>query len=707
MSIDMAQFHQVFFEESFEGLDIMENGLLDMDPGTVDDEQINTIFRAAHSIKGGSGTFGFNDISSFTHVMETLLDEMRDGRRPVTPDAVDALLRSVDVLRDMLGATKDGGEVDEQMAQAQQVELEQILKSASAEASVVSAPQVEGGQSAATASASKQQGWHIVFRPLPQMMRTGNDSLRILRELAELGELKVDCDLSALPPLAGFEPEDSYLSWDLHLIGDASRETLDDIFAWIEDECELAVMPIYAAEPQERVTVEEAAKAASEEPDSTQDVSGPSEVVQVTDRRTGQDRRSSKDRRTGDRRKVQGGGGGGSIRVDISKIDSLINMVGELVITQSMLSLLGEDFSLDKLERLNEGLSQLERHTRELQESVMQVRMLPISFTFSRFPRLVHDLSSKMGKKIDLKMTGENTEVDKTVIEKIGDPLVHLVRNSLDHGIEMPEERLVAGKPETGTINLNAFHKGGNIVIEIRDDGKGLNREKIESKAIDKGLIDVDHNLSDRQIYELIFQAGFSTADVVSDVSGRGVGMDVVRRNINELGGSIEIESEPGKGSAIIIRLPLTLAILDGQTVTVADETYIVPLVSIIESIQVKEQQIKRVAGRGETFKLRDEYLPILRLHELFGIENPNATRLDEGLLVVVEGDGRHCGLFVDDLLGQQQVVIKSLEANYQRVEGISGATILGDGSVSLILDIPGLLRLADRQDGDGLKQSA
>ena len=705
MSIDMAQFHQVFFEESFEGLDIMENGLLNMDPGTVDDEEINAIFRAAHSIKGGSGTFGFNDISSFTHVMETLLDEMRDGRRHVTAEAVEVLLRSVDVLREMLSATSDGGEVDAEKVQAQKAELERVLNDRSEDGSASPDNGNETGETETVVAA--QIGWHIVFRPLPQMMRTGNDPLRILKELAGLGELDVECDTSALPPLAGFDPEECYLSWDLHLKGDITREMLDDIFAWIEDECELAVMPIHADTAARSAATEVPIIAAGDTSDSSKADRELREVPPIPDRRSGQDRRSNKDRRMGDRRKSTASGGGSSIRVDISKIDGLINMVGELVITQSMLSLLGEDFSLDKLERLKDGLSQLERHTRELQESVMQVRMLPISFTFSRFPRLVHDLSSKMGKKIELKMSGENTEVDKTVIEKIGDPLVHLVRNSLDHGIEMPEERLAAGKPETGTITLKAFHKGGNIVIEVRDDGRGLNRNKIESKAIDKGLIDAEHNLSERQIYELIFQPGFSTADVVSDVSGRGVGMDVVRKNINELGGSIEVESESSKGSAIIIRLPLTLAILDGQTVTVADETYIVPLVSILESIQVKEEHVKRVAGRGETFKLRDEYLPILRLHELFGIQNPNATRLQEGLLVVVEGDGRHCGLFVDDLLGQQQVVIKSLEANYRRVEGISGATILGDGSVSLILDIPGLLRLASRQGEDNIKQSA
>ena len=695
MAIDMAQFHQVFFEESFEGLDVMENGLLNMDPGAVDEEEINAIFRAAHSIKGGSGTFGFTAIASFTHLMETLLDEMRDGRRQVTADAVDSLLRSVDVLREMLTATRDGGEVDQHKVEAQQHELDQILSQET------ESPLETDALDDAIGSERIQEGWHIVFRPLPHMFRTGNDPLRILRELADLGNLRVEADISMIPPLASYEPEDSYLSWNLYLGSEANRAAIDDIFAWVEDECELAVMPMLSAKSSHSQNKSRGEKAIHEEVAPVI-----AEVPPIPDRRVG-DRRSGADRRKGDRRQSAANNGGSSIRVDIMKIDGLINMVGELVITQSMLSMLGDEFSMDKLERLQEGLSQLERHTRELQESVMQVRMLPISFTFSRFPRLVHDLSSKMGKKIDLKMTGENTEVDKTVIEKIGDPLVHLVRNSLDHGIEMPEERVAAGKPETGIINLNAYHKGGNIIIEIRDDGKGLNKSKIEKKAIDKGLIETEHNLSDRQIYELIFQPGFSTADTVSDISGRGVGMDVVRKNINELGGNIEIESEPGKGSAIIIRLPLTLAILDGQTVTVADETYIVPLVSIIESIQVNEEQIKRVAGRGETFKLRDEYLPILRLHELFNIKNPKATKLEEGLLVVVEGDGRHCGLFVDDLLGQQQVVIKSLEANYQRVEGISGATILGDGSVSLILDIPGLLRLANRFDDETLKRSA
>jgi len=686
MSIDMAQFHQVFFEESFEGLDIMESGLLNMDPSAVDAEGINAIFRAAHSIKGGSGTFGFSHISGFTHVMETLLDEMRDGRRPVTPSGVEVLLRSVDILRAMLTATSEGGEIDQAHVERIKAELEAELRGAPSEPQPTS-PQ--GGQ--ITAPLLDALGWHIVFRPLENMMRTGNDPLRLLVELDTLGALQIEVDITSLPVFAGFDAELCYLSWDLRLLGKIERGAVDEVFEWVEDECELIIMPILpkavpAAQPTPMVEA------------SVPSVPVSRSVALVPADRRRKDRRKVEGERRNDRRggpEQAASSGSSSIRVDIHKIDGLINMVGELVITQSMLGMLGEEFDMGKLERLREGLGQLERHTRELQESVMQIRMLPISFTFSRFPRLVHDLSAKLGKKVELKLSGENTEVDKTVIEKIGDPLVHLVRNSLDHGLEPPDERLAAGKPETGTVYLNAFHKGGNIIIEIRDDGRGLNRDKIEEKAIERGLIDEEHNLNDQQIYELIFQPGFSTADEVSDVSGRGVGMDVVRRNINELGGGITIESTPGKGSAIIIRLPLTLAILDGQTITVGKELYIVPLVSIVESIQVRREMVNMVGGRGETFHLRDEYLPIVRLHEVFKVSEEVVTDLTKGLLVVVEGEGRRCGLFVDDLLGQQQVVIKSLEANYKRVDGISGATILGDGSVALILDITGLIRLA------------
>src|SRR6185437_7356329 len=391
---------------------------------------------------------------------------------------------------------------------------------------------------------------------------------------------------------------------------------------------------------------------------------------------------------------MSGLGDSGSIRVSVEKIDELMNTVGELVITQAMLSQLGSHFDGPDAEKLRGGLAQLERNIRELQESVMRVRMLPISFVFSRFPRMVRDLAQRLGKQIELKLTGEQTELDKTVLEKIGDPLVHLVRNCLDHGIESPEVRTAAGKPAEGTVHLDASHRGGNIAVEVSDDGSGLDRGRILAKARARGLVGPNDSLTDAEICELIFVPGFSTAEKTTDLSGRGVGMDVVRRNVKELNGKIEVKSEPGRGSRFVITLPLTLAIVDGQSVSVGSETYIVPLLSIVESMQLKATGVTRLSGHAEVVSFRGDYLPIIRLHELFGVE-PRSRALHEGLVVIAEGDGRRVGLFVDDLLGQQQVVIKSLEANYGHIEGVSGATILGDGSVALILDVPGLIRAA------------
>ncbi len=692
MSIDMAQFHQVFFEESFEGLDAMESGLLNLDMGDVDADEINTIFRAAHSIKGGSGTFGFTSVSDFTHVMETLLDEMRDGRRKITQPAVNVLLGSVDCLREMLQAIQDGHDIDTGAVSAHKQALDNELHHGSVNAQQTppeavntlavadTAPQLLGGEPEITA-------WSIAFSPHLHLLKTGNEPVRMFRELASLGDLTATVDLQGIPDLYQLDPEECHLSWKLQVQGNIPATEIDEIFDWVEDDCDLAKQAIYSAAahlPQTPI-VTAAPLPASE----GQNTSATAEVASVESVPTVQ-KESKKDDKVAAK-------GSSSIRVDTSKIDTLINMVGELVITQSMLSLVGEHFELNKLDQLKNGLSQLERHTRELQESVMNIRMLPISFVFSRFPRLAHDISSKLGKKIELKLVGEHTEVDKTVVELLSDPLVHLVRNSLDHGIEMPDVRLAAGKPETGTVKLEAYHRGGNIVIEVSDDGKGLDKDKLRAKAIEKGLIDADAILTDKQTFELIFMPGFSTAEKLTDISGRGVGMDVVRRNIQALGGNIEIISELGKGSTIAIHLPLTLAILDGQSIAVGDETYIVPLGSIIESLNIKEDRINRVAGKGETFLLRGQYLPIIRMHEIFNVPSVKATKLSEGLLVVVEGQGVRCGLFVDDLLGQQQVVIKSLEANYRRIEGVSGATILGDGSVALILDIPGLVRLANQ----------
>ena len=688
MSIDMAQFHQVFFEESFEGLAIMENGLMELEPGTPDSGVINSVFRAAHSIKGGSGTFGFNDIAAFTHVMETLLDEMRDGLRAVTAQNSDILLKSVDCLREMLEATQAESDVDEVRVSEFQGMLERELALKDGEESGNAAPENEPATEQPTPVATGNSGWIISFKPESQIFRAGNDPLGIVRELGELGELEVEADFSAIPDFALLEGEDCYLSWTFKLAGDVSLEQVNEVFSWV---CDISDLKIEAMAPSESTAPIKPVEAKPETDESVDN------KMPVPKRRTSDFGGEGKDRRTKDRRAGQTAAS--SIRVDTSKIDSLINMVGELVITQSMLGLLGETIEENhkitpqEIEKLRDGLMQLERNTRELQENVMQVRMMPISFTFSRFPRLVRDLSTQMGKKIELKMTGEGTEVDKNIIEKIGDPLVHLVRNSLDHGIELPEDRLAVGKPETGTIHLNASHRGGNIVIEISDDGKGLNKDVLYEKGIDKGLLNGDEVLSDKQIYDLIFMAGFSTAVEVTDVSGRGVGMDVVRRNIQELGGSVEIDSELGTGTKITIRLPLTLAILDGQTIRVGEEQYIVPITSIVESMQIKTEMVNMVGGSGETFKLRDEFIPIIRLHTIFGVE-AEGDMLKEGLLVVVESDGEQVGLLIDELLGQQQVVIKSLEQNYKRTAGFSGATILGDGAVALILDMPGILRL-------------
>jgi two-component system chemotaxis sensor kinase CheA len=698
MSIDMAQFHQVFFEESFEGLDIMETGLLNLDMGDVDDEEINTIFRAAHSIKGGSGTFGFTSVSDFTHVMETLLDEMRDGRRQVTQTAVSVLLGSVDCLREMLTAISGKQGVDEVRVVEHKKSLEVELKGAEGNTASVA----ESGSELAVSETDTitdsavysdgQQGWHIAFSPHTHLLKTGNDPVRMFRELSALGELTVTVDFQGVPDFYDLDPEECHLSWDIKVVGDIPEAEIDDIFDWVEEECDLAIQSLSAKSTkvgQNSTTqaVEEALLA------ETETAPLHTETAKLTSAPENPKPKNDKNKEVA----KPGAKSSSSIRVDTGKIDTLINMVGELVITQSMLSLVGEHFELNKLDQLKNGLSQLERHTRELQESVMNIRMLPISFVFSRFPRLVHDMSTKLEKKIELVLAGENTEVDKTVVELLSDPLVHLVRNSLDHGIEMPADRIAAGKPETGTITLEAYHRGGNIVIEVKDDGKGLNKDVLRAKAVEKGLIDEDAILTDKQTYELIFMAGFSTAEKLTDVSGRGVGMDVVRRNIQALGGNIEIISELGKGSTIAIHLPLTLAILDGQSIAVGDERFIIPLGAIIESVNINESMINRVAGKGETFRLRGEYLPIVRMHEIFDVKTAQALKLTDGLLVVVEGQGMRCGLFIDDLLGQQQVVIKSLEANYRKVDGVSGATILGDGSVALILDIPGLVRLSNQ----------
>ena len=696
MSIDLSEFLDIFFEECFEGLAVMESGLLTLDKGT-DVEEINSIFRAAHSIKGGSASFGFLDISNFTHIMETLLDEMRDGRRDITQAIVDTLLESVDALNGMVNAAKDGGDSDAARTTDVQQKLETILSGNTEDNSAQDVHDESTSTGKPATEKSVTQVWQIKFKPHPSMMKAGNDPARIFRELQKLADITVCVDTSEVPDFSDLEPECSYLSWTLELTGHVEESEIRELFSWVEDDSDLENTLLSTETSAEDDTEAATTETKPEEAEPAIAEKNEAEASQpVTEEKPSQENQpETASANTSKNKPATTNKESGSIRVGIDKVDALINMVGELVITQSMLSQISSYLAKGDtraLEKLLDGVSQLERNTRELQESVLQIRMLPISFSFSRFPRLVRDLSNKMGKQIELKMTGEHTEVDKTVLEKIGDPLVHLVRNSLDHGIEMPDVRKAAGKPETGTLELRAYHKGSDIIIQVIDDGAGLNRDNILNKAIEKGLVGENEELTDDRVYNLIFAPGFSTAEQISDVSGRGVGMDVVQRNVRDLGGNVSIASNDGAGSTVTIRLPLTLAILDGQLARIGDETYIVSLVSIVESLQMRANQINSITGQSELYQLRDEYIPIIRVSELLGMKTGKAN-LEDGLLMVVEADGHRVGLFVDDLLGQQQVVIKSLETNFRQVQGISGATILGDGTVALIVDVPGLIK--------------
>lgn len=708
MSIDleMEEILKVFFEEGSECLSAMESGLLTLD-AHADRETINTIFRAAHSIKGGAGTFGLMEISHFTHAVETLLDQMRNGTRAVSAEAVQILLQSVDVIREMLDAAAAKQPIPAASAAAVTAQLEQLL-------ATVSPPVEASPPAAATASAEPASlaqatpaepappapglGWRIEFRPDASLFKTCNDPLRMFAQLSMLGELTATPHLHALPGFDELDPTLCLTSWTLILLGPMEKTQVEEIFDWVDANSAIEIEPLDPPSARDAAPVAAplvaAVPAAAPAPARVRE-SAPAAApaaAPVAPPAAASPARMAPD--------------AGSIRVGTEKVDALINLVGELVITQSMLSRFVDHCDLEDLEALRRGLIHLSRNTRELQESVLKIRMLPISFSFNRFPRLVHELSRKLGKKVELKMNGEQTELDKTVLEKIADPLVHLARNSLDHGLETPEQRAAAGKCETGTLELNAYHEGGSIIIEVKDDGAGINKSRVLAKARARGLVEPDANLSDDQIHNLIFLPGFSTAETVSDVSGRGVGMDVVRRNINDIGGHVHITSAEGAGTAIRIRLPLTLAILEGQMLRVGTEIYVVSLISIIETVQPTREEISSVVGQMELLRHRGDYLPIIRLHELFGVQQER-TDLTEGLLVVVEADGQRAALVVDELLAQQQVVIKSLDTNFKHVQGLAGATIHGDGTVALIIDVPGVIRNFVRQQAGRVGRAA
>ena len=711
MSHDFAQFQEAFFEEAAEHLAVVEEGLLELEQHPEDVDLLNKIFRSAHSIKGTAGMFGFNAVAQFTHKMETLLDLLRNRQKSVSPSIADLLLKATDCLKTLIQATKTGAAIDDETVHR----LAGELASASAPDSQASIIDVNRkvAQSVSAENGGGDRTYVITWTPPEWLFQRGLDPLQTFKELKSIGVLTgITLDMSRLPDLDCIDPEKCYLSWTMQLTTGKNLKVIESIFEFIREDNTLSIEPVKA------VGKEEYAQAAISGGNET-----PKQLGQILvegglvspgelDRALGQQKRVGEilvEQKVVTQQQVEQAlqkqrqqesvaqakkTDATSIRVDTAKIDKLINLVGELVITQSMLSDLGCRFEMRQLPVLLERMVELERNTREIQERVMSIRMLPIGTAFARFPRLVRDLAAKTGKKIQLILSGEETELDKTVIESIGDPLTHLVRNSADHGLEPPEERLDNNKQEVGTIRLNAFHEGGNICITVEDDGRGLNRDKILAKGIKQGLISESDNLTDEQIYSLIFKPGFSTAEKVSDLSGRGVGMDVVKRNIEALGGTIGIKTVFGKGTTFTLKLPLTLAIIDGMTVRVGKETYIVPLLSILESIQPKAESIKTVVGKGELMNVRSTYIPIVRLYEVFASE-PQYTDPKEAILLILETEGERVAVMVDEILGQQQVVIKSMEQNFHKVEGIAGATILGDGRVGFIVDVRGVLEIA------------
>ncbi len=654
MPIDMSQFVQVFFDEAEEGLAEMEKLLLAANVDSPDGEDLNAIFRAAHSIKGGSSTFGLANITEVTHVLESLLDRIRQGEMVLTTQLVDAFLTTKDVLKMLIEGHRHGAAVDLEAVANAQVLLRTFLNTAPATAVNKS---VTGN-----AGVIPAMQFSIV---LPQVNERDLQALE--QELGLLGKISKNKSPDA--------------NWTFTLTTTSSRQDIVDICAFIVDEHALKIESLTTISATEKVTDEEREQGFGffmQLPENTAEAKVHHDETH--------------DEHGADKKTAKGGAHeSSSIRVGIEKVDQLVNLVGELVITQAMIEQRSSGLDPMAYEKLINSIHQLQRNTRELQESVLSIRMMPMDYVFSRFPRMVRDIAGKMGKRIEFITHGAATELDKGLIERIIDPLTHLVRNSLDHGIEMPEVRQAAGKNPAGTLSLSAEHRGGNIIIEVSDDGGGLNRQKILAKAIQKGM-NVSETMTDIEVWQLIFEPGFSTAEQVTDVSGRGVGMDVVKRNILAMGGIVDIKSGEGFGTTISISLPLTLAILDGMSIRIGNEIYILPLGYIVESLKPLAEDLKDISGQGSVIKVRDEYLNIIPLYKVFNIE-PKVTDPTKGLVVILESDGRKAALFVDDLIGQQQIVVKNLESNYRKVAGISGATILGDGGVALIVDVAALLR--------------
>ena len=699
-NFDLTQFYQIFFEEAGENLDQMEQMLLALDLAQADDEELNAIFRCAHSIKGGAATFGFADVAELTHQMESLLDKLRRHELQPSAPMVDVLLESSDALR-LLLARHQGRQVDTP-ATADLVQRISQLANGTAPAP---AP-APAAASAATAAVAQAAAPVAAPRPaLPAGTRQLELHIGPLDNPAQAdGIAELFRDIPGLGEIAPL-PCDQSDKRVFRVHTTSSDTDLLDLFTFHLSKDQIRILDTSAgpeqAPNQAEAHADGGAKPAAQAADfgffdgapglpQAQSVT-PAAVTAPANLHTEESPKAASRAGSGASASSSAAIESSTLRVSVSKVDQLINLVGELVITQAMLAQKSSELDSAANQPLLAGLADLDRNTRDLQEAVMSIRMIPMSVVFNRFPRMLRDLTAKLGKKVELVTHGESTELDKGLIEKITDPLTHLIRNSADHGIEMPEQRRAKGKSEHGTITLSASHQGGSILIEVRDDGKGLSREKLLSKSREKGM-DAPDSMSDGEVWNLIMAPGFSTAEVVTDVSGRGVGMDVVKKNITSLGGSVEIDSAEGYGMRVSVRLPLTLAIMDGMTVRVSNEVYILPLASVIESFQIKPSEISTVAQGARLVKVREEYMPVIDLEHVFQVPRfeHNAT---SPIMVVVEADGARVALMVDELIGQQQVVIKNLESNYRKVPNVSGATILGDGKVALILDTSSLVR--------------
>jgi two-component system chemotaxis sensor kinase CheA len=688
----LDQLKQTFFDECSEALQQIETGLTDIREGHGTDDTINAVFRSVHSVKGGAGIFGFEGLITFAHVFETVLDEMRSGKLAASPDNVDVLLPANDVLTDLIAMTRAAEAIPDNYGADSRAALERLLGKGAAEGDA---------EDDDTTPADDFEG--LDFMPVrsdafdapgADLLKRANEPLYIIRELRKLGELALVAETSRLPPLAELEPDRPYIGWTGTLRTTATREQIEEVFEFVVGDCELDISletadlpPSIDAEPLP-APVFAAPAAAAPAAASLAEHPAPS-IVPAPAVDAGEPVAAG---RPAAAKQVAT-----TMRVELEKIDRVVNMVGELVIAQAMLGQIVHGLPEETSSRLAQMLDEVIHHTRELKDSVMSMRAQSIGAVFQRMPRLVRELATKTGKKVRLEMHGENTEVDRSIIERLGDPLTHIIRNSIDHGIESPQDRLAAGKSDEGTIRLVAEHRGGRIVVEVSDDGGGIDPDRVLKKAKAKGLVSPDAILSEDEINNLIFLPGFSTAETISDISGRGVGMDVVRRNIQDVGGRITLKSERGRGMTLQLALPLTLAVMDGMVIKVGGQTYVLPMSAIVECLRPARSDIHNLLGGRGMLRLRGNLVPLTHLCDLLDLGA--AADTDERVVIIADaGDGTRFGLIVDELCGHQQVVVKSMEESYGTVPGVGGATILGNGRVALILDVEKLSDLAISQ---------